>query len=129
MVADNCSDDTAEIARTAGVDVVVRHDPERRGKGYALEFGVRQLRLNPPDVDLEAWQASLDLVAAWKPSLLALTHFGTYDVPVVMAADRERDRKLTAAGWIVVRFTRRQLRDDPGGVLQRLRALLAAAAA
>ena len=33
----------------------------------------------PPDIDLEAWQASLDLVAAWEPSRLALTHFGTYD--------------------------------------------------
>jgi glyoxylase-like metal-dependent hydrolase (beta-lactamase superfamily II) len=33
----------------------------------------------PPDIDLEAWQASLDVVAAWRPSLLALTHFGAYD--------------------------------------------------
>ena len=30
--------------------MVVRADPVRRGKGYALEFGVRHLRLNPPDV-------------------------------------------------------------------------------
>jgi len=33
----------------------------------------------PPDVDLEAWQASLDTIEAWSPSLLGLTHFGTYD--------------------------------------------------
>lgn len=50
VVADNCSDDTAEIARAAGADVVVRHDPERRGKGYALEFGVQHLAGDPPDV-------------------------------------------------------------------------------
>lgn len=50
VVADNCSDDTAEIARAAGADVVVRHDPERRGKGYALEFGVQHLASDPPDV-------------------------------------------------------------------------------
>lgn len=50
VIADNCSDDTAEVARAAGADVVVRHDPERRGKGYALEFGVRQLAGDPPDV-------------------------------------------------------------------------------
>lgn len=30
----------------------------------------------PPDVDVEAWDASLDLVAAWKPTALGLTHFG-----------------------------------------------------
>ena len=50
VVADNCSDDTAEIARAAGAEVVVRHDPERRGKGYALEFGVQHLASDPPDV-------------------------------------------------------------------------------
>jgi hypothetical protein len=33
----------------------------------------------PPDVDVEAWDASLDLIAAWKPTSLALTHFGGVD--------------------------------------------------
>ncbi|MFT3768672.1 MAG: glycosyltransferase family 2 protein [Minicystis sp.] len=36
VVADNCTDGTAEVARAAGVIVLERHDPERRGKGYAL---------------------------------------------------------------------------------------------
>jgi cellulose synthase/poly-beta-1,6-N-acetylglucosamine synthase-like glycosyltransferase len=36
VVADNCSDDTAERARQAGARVVERVDRERRGKGYAL---------------------------------------------------------------------------------------------
>jgi len=50
VVADNCTDDTAAIVQAAGVEVTVRADPARRGKGYALEFGVRHLGLNPPDV-------------------------------------------------------------------------------
>jgi cellulose synthase/poly-beta-1,6-N-acetylglucosamine synthase-like glycosyltransferase len=50
VVADNCSDDTAAIVTAAGVEAAVRTDPVRRGKGYALEFGVRHLRLSPPDV-------------------------------------------------------------------------------
>jgi cellulose synthase/poly-beta-1,6-N-acetylglucosamine synthase-like glycosyltransferase len=50
VVADNCMDDTAAIVRAAGVEVTVRADPARRGKGYALEFGVRHLALDPPDV-------------------------------------------------------------------------------
>ena len=33
----------------------------------------------PPDVDLEAWHASLRTVAAWSPERLAITHFGTWD--------------------------------------------------
>jgi glyoxylase-like metal-dependent hydrolase (beta-lactamase superfamily II) len=37
----------------------------------------------PPDIDIETWEASLDLVAAWQPQRLALTHFGAIedDVP------------------------------------------------
>jgi glycosyltransferase involved in cell wall biosynthesis len=50
VVADNCTDDTAAIVQAAGVEVIVRADPARRGKGYALEFGVRHLSVNPPDV-------------------------------------------------------------------------------
>ena len=50
VVADNCSDDTAPLARAAGVEVVERHDRERRGKGYALAFGREALMDNPPDV-------------------------------------------------------------------------------
>jgi glyoxylase-like metal-dependent hydrolase (beta-lactamase superfamily II) len=33
----------------------------------------------PPDVDLDAWQTSLDAIEAWDPTLLALTHFGAWD--------------------------------------------------
>jgi cellulose synthase/poly-beta-1,6-N-acetylglucosamine synthase-like glycosyltransferase len=50
VVADNCTDDTAAIVQAAGGEVIVRADPARRGKGYALEFGARHLGLNPPDV-------------------------------------------------------------------------------
>lgn len=50
VVADNCSDDTAGIAWRAGAEVVQREDAERRGKGYALDFGVRHLADDPPEV-------------------------------------------------------------------------------
>jgi glyoxylase-like metal-dependent hydrolase (beta-lactamase superfamily II) len=30
----------------------------------------------PPDIDLEKWRASIDMVEAWRPARLALTHFG-----------------------------------------------------
>lgn len=50
VIADNCSDRTAEVAREAGAEVIVRTDPERRGKGYALSFGAQYLTQNPPDV-------------------------------------------------------------------------------
>ncbi|MDP2340073.1 MAG: glycosyltransferase family 2 protein [Deltaproteobacteria bacterium] len=39
VVADNCSDGTAVVARAAGATVLVRENKELRGKGYALELG------------------------------------------------------------------------------------------
>jgi GT2 family glycosyltransferase len=39
VVADNCTDDTADRAREAGAEVLVRHDAVLRGKGYALAAG------------------------------------------------------------------------------------------
>lgn len=38
VVADNCTDATAKHAAAAGAQVLVRTDPDRRGKGYALAY-------------------------------------------------------------------------------------------
>jgi glyoxylase-like metal-dependent hydrolase (beta-lactamase superfamily II) len=40
----------------------------------------------PPDIDIEAWHDSLDLVAGWRPQRLAMTHFG---------ASEDVERQLT----------------------------------
>jgi Glycosyltransferase like family 2 len=48
VVADNCSDDTAALARQAGAEVIERSDAVARGKGFALDFGVRHLSARPP---------------------------------------------------------------------------------
>src|SRR5690606_6586727 len=45
VVADNCSDATAALAREAGAEAVERHDSNARGKGYALAFGRDHLAL------------------------------------------------------------------------------------
>jgi cellulose synthase/poly-beta-1,6-N-acetylglucosamine synthase-like glycosyltransferase len=50
VVADNCTDATASIARTAGAEVVERFNQQERGKGYALDFGIRYCAGNPPEV-------------------------------------------------------------------------------
>lgn len=44
VVADNCTDKTAIIARQFGVTVIERNDKDRRGKGYALDFGIQYLK-------------------------------------------------------------------------------------
>jgi cellulose synthase/poly-beta-1,6-N-acetylglucosamine synthase-like glycosyltransferase len=69
VVADNCSDATAKTAVAVGAEVVERVDPARRGKGYALDFGIRQLEAAPPEVvvvvdaDCELHPGSLDRLA------------------------------------------------------------------
>jgi len=70
VVADNCSDRTAAIATERGAHVVERHDPQRRGKGYALDHGVRHLAAAPPavvivvDADCAVAPGSIDLLAS-----------------------------------------------------------------
>jgi cellulose synthase/poly-beta-1,6-N-acetylglucosamine synthase-like glycosyltransferase len=44
VVADNCTDATAEVAARAGAQVLIREDPELRGKGYALTYAFRDSR-------------------------------------------------------------------------------------
>jgi cellulose synthase/poly-beta-1,6-N-acetylglucosamine synthase-like glycosyltransferase len=51
VIADNCTDETAAVAREFGAIAIERHDAVKRGKGYALDFGMRYLEKNtPPDV-------------------------------------------------------------------------------
>jgi cellulose synthase/poly-beta-1,6-N-acetylglucosamine synthase-like glycosyltransferase len=50
VIADNCSDNTASVAAAAGAEVIERRDPMKRGKGFALDFGVRHLEHNPPEI-------------------------------------------------------------------------------
>ena len=49
VVADNCTDRTAAVAREAGATVHERFEMDRRGKGFALAFGRECLSANPPD--------------------------------------------------------------------------------
>ena len=35
----------------------------------------------PPEIDLERWGESLDLIAAWEPERLCLTHYGAVEEP------------------------------------------------
>ena len=50
VVADNCTDHTADVARQAGAECLERHNATQRGKGYALQFALDALRDSPPDI-------------------------------------------------------------------------------
>jgi glyoxylase-like metal-dependent hydrolase (beta-lactamase superfamily II) len=63
------------------------HEPT----GWAFTGDVGGVRISPgptiaptppPDIDLVAWRASLEVIEAWSPQALAITHFGVHrDVP------------------------------------------------
>ncbi|MBX7105256.1 MAG: glycosyltransferase family 2 protein [Gemmataceae bacterium] len=69
VIADNCADTTAAVARAAGAEVYERRDDVRRGKGYALDFGIRQLTADPPgvliviDADTRTQPGTIDALA------------------------------------------------------------------
>lgn len=50
VIADNCTDATADIARQFSVEVLERTNAEQRGKGFALDYGLRFLDANPPEI-------------------------------------------------------------------------------
>jgi 1,2-diacylglycerol 3-beta-glucosyltransferase len=47
VVADNCTDATAEVARAEGAEVLERRDAQRRGKGHALAWAFERLLADP----------------------------------------------------------------------------------
>jgi glyoxylase-like metal-dependent hydrolase (beta-lactamase superfamily II) len=71
------------------------HEPS----GYAFTGDVTGVRIDgacmlaptpPPDIDLQAWRASLELLESWRASRFAITHFGAYaDVEEHLRALRE----------------------------------------
>lgn len=50
VVADNCDDNTAALARAVGAEVVERFSTTQRGKGFALAAGRSALAASPPAV-------------------------------------------------------------------------------
>src|SRR5262245_10629593 len=67
VIADNCRDGTAELARACGATVLERTNPSQRGKGYALAWALHELRRERPNA--EAF-AIIDADCVASPNLL-----------------------------------------------------------
>jgi cellulose synthase/poly-beta-1,6-N-acetylglucosamine synthase-like glycosyltransferase len=125
VIADNCADDTAAVARQAAsqiggpaaFEVIERHDANRRGKGFALASGRAQLLADPPDVvvcidaDCRVVRGSVRELAAWAAAtgrpvqadyLLAAndegTPLGALSAFAVLVRNRVRPRGMARLG-------------------------------
>jgi len=63
VIADNCTDQTAEISRRHGVRAFERHDPAKRGKGFGIEWMLRELWKLPRSYDAVVMFDADNLVA------------------------------------------------------------------
>jgi glyoxylase-like metal-dependent hydrolase (beta-lactamase superfamily II) len=80
------------------------HEPSGRAftgdvTGVRIGAGPVMAPTPPPDIDLKAWRASLEVIEAWRPASLATTHFGAYDdVAAHMAALRDQLDRVEGMG-------------------------------
>lgn len=70
VVADNCTDNTAAVVIEEGAECLSRTNNEFRGKGYALQFALDELKNDPPDVvvfidaDCRLREGTIETIAA-----------------------------------------------------------------
>lgn len=97
VLADNCADGTASVARTYGAKVWERSDPARPSKGAALEWGLARL-LQSAD-----WDAVviLDADSRLHPDFLAVMNSRLVDGARVVQGEREVvNAASTAVAWL-----------------------------
>jgi len=100
VVADNCSDGTAEVARESGARVLVREDQEARGKGYALDFAFRVLLAEGYD-GLAVVDADTVVAANFVTEMTAALRAGADAVQaryLLLDADRSMRTRLMSVG-------------------------------
>lgn len=96
VVADNCGDGTARVAREFGAECLERSDPANRGKGFALAFGLERILPTAPDAVL-----ILDADCELNPGALrALASRFSVGADAVQCAVRSRNADDGAAGYV-----------------------------
>jgi predicted transcriptional regulator of viral defense system len=112
---------------------IAEHEPrdERAREGLERTFLslCRRAGLPPPEVNvplfLQGTQFEADFL--WRDARLIVETDDRRSHATIVAfeKDRRRDRRLTVAGWRVLRCTWRQVSNEPADLTQSIRALLA----
>ncbi len=104
VVADNCTDMTAQLARSAGAEVVERQDLVKLGKGFALEHGIAHLSEASPetvvvvDADCRMSLQSLQNVVALSRKTGRPVQ-SRYHMQLQDAAKASAKQRLSALAW------------------------------
>lgn len=104
---------------------VTRTELERRFAALIATSGLPKPRRNAP-IAVRGRFYELDCVWERERAIVELDGRAVHGTRRAFEADRERDRILLAEGWRPMRVTWRQLRDEPGAVVNDLRKLLGA---
>jgi cellulose synthase/poly-beta-1,6-N-acetylglucosamine synthase-like glycosyltransferase len=107
VIADNCTDNTAEVARSNGAQVLERNEPAHRGKGYALSYGAEALTQDPPDIVL-IMDADCRVRKGDLRGLAQLSHTRQLPVQAVYLMDRP-DKGTPISGVSAFAFAVRNL--------------------
>jgi hypothetical protein len=104
-------------------DTAARSELEDAFATLIARYGLPRPEINA-NVSAGGWVHEVDCV--WRRERVGLELDGRATHATVRAfeRDRERDRRLQAAGWRIVRVTWRQLRDQPAAVAADIRSLL-----
>jgi very-short-patch-repair endonuclease len=101
-----------------------REAPTRSPLERRLLALCRRHRLPTPEVNVWIGPDRVDFLWRRERLVVETDGWGTHRTRAAFEADRARDARLKLAGYEVVRFTDRQLREEPERVAATLRALL-----
>jgi very-short-patch-repair endonuclease len=94
---------------------LTRSEAERR-----LRALIRSARLPPPRTNVRLGRYEVDFVWPDERVVVEVDGFAFHSTRTAFERDRARDRALQAAGYVVLRFTWRQLIDEPEAVVAEL---------
>jgi exopolysaccharide biosynthesis WecB/TagA/CpsF family protein len=124
VIADNCTDTTAEVAAAAGAEVWPRSDPGARGKGQALRWAMDRLLSGPEPPDAVV---VVDADSVAEPGLLAglaaaarAGHDAVQAEYLVLEESGSSRERLLAAAFLLfhrVRFGGRAALGLPGALV------------
>lgn len=84
----------------------------------------RRHRLPLPEVNVKLDRIEVDFLWRQQRLVVEVDGWGAHRTRSAFEEDRARDAHLAVLGYEVVRFTWRQITDDPAGVAKTIRALL-----